>query len=275
MNVLKSAMNNPSQKSFLLSTANQGISSFIAPAFIKVRYLATHNNNTYIIKIMNTVPYENFQTVDLRQLQYESLTKILSLNKSSTFEEMSSDDPYIWKILVFDKFGQESLSTIFKVGNLRDENITLHLNLHSQRDKIHGVNTIYYIQPTEENIEKLVEDFDRDLYDAVYLNFVYPIEEAMLQRLSRAVSKYNSFYKLKQIFQHNLNYIASTPNLFDLDIPKVYQRIKDPKEKATLVNVMAQSLVSVLMTMRTLPIMYYQSGISEDVAKRIDVIILT
>lgn len=220
---------------------------------------------------MNTLPTENFQRVDLRHLQYESLIKILSLNKTSTFEEISSEDPYIWKILVFDNFCQESLSTIFKVGNLRDENITLHLNLHAQRDKIHGVNTIYYIQPTEENINKLIEDFDRDLYDSIYINFVYPIEEAGLQRLTRAISKYNAFYKLKQVYQHYLNYIASTPNLFDLNISKVYQRLKDPKERPIIVNVIAHSLVSVLMTLRTLPIMYYQSGVAEDVAKRIDV----
>lgn len=219
----------------------------------------------------NVVQYNNFQRIDLRQLQYESLIKILSLNKSSTYEEMSGDDPYIWKILVFDTFCQESLGTIFKVGNLRDENITLHLNLHSQRDKIHGVNTIYYMQPTEENIIKLIEDFDKDLYDAVYINFAYPIEEALLQRLSRSISKYNAFYKLKQVYQHHLNYIASTPSLFDLNIPKVYQRIKDPKERPVLVDIMAQSLVSVLMTMRTLPIVYYQAGISEEVAKKIDV----
>jgi len=222
---------------------------------------------------MNTsIQSETFQRVDLRNLQYEQLIKILSLNKASTFEEISADDAYIWKILVFDNFCQESLSTIFKVGNLRDENITLHLPLHSQRDKIHGVNTIYYVQPIEENINKIIEDFDKDLYDAVYINFVYPVEEALLQKLTKAITKYNAFYKLKQVYQHHLNYIAATPNLFDLNIPKVYQRLKDPRERNGLVNIMAQSLVSVLMTLRTLPVMYYQTGVSEEVAKRIDVI---
>ncbi len=219
----------------------------------------------------NSLLSENFHQVDLRHLQYEQLVKILSLNKTSTFEELSADESYIWKILVFDNFCQESLSTIFKVGNLRDENITLHLPLHSSKDKIHGVNTIYYVQPTEENINKIIEDFDKDLYDAVYINFVYPIEEHLLQKLTKAIAKVNAFYKLKQVYQHHLNYIATTPNLFDLNISRVYQRLKDPKEKPVIVNLIAQSLVSVLMTLRTLPVMYYQSGISEDVAKRIDV----
>jgi len=220
----------------------------------------------------SAVSYEPIQQVDLRQLQYEQLIKLLSLNKSSTYEEISSEDPYIWKILVFDTFCQESLSTIFKVGNLRDENITLHLNLHTQRDKIHGVNTIYYIQPTDENINRLIEDFDKDLYDSVHINFAYPIDEALLQKLTRGITKNNAFYKLKQVFQHHLNFIAATPSLFDLNLPRIYQRLKDPRERPILVDLMAHSLVSVLMTLRTLPVMYYQTGISEEVAKRIEAI---
>jgi len=65
------------------------------------------------------------------------------------------------------------------------KNITLHLNLHSQRDKIHGVNTIYYIQPTKANIDRLVEDFAKDLYDSVLIIFPYPISNELLGKLSK------------------------------------------------------------------------------------------
>ena len=52
--------------------------------------------------------------------------------------------------------------------------------IHETREKIHGVNTIYFVQPTEDNINKIIEDFSKDLYDSVYINFSYPISLDLL-----------------------------------------------------------------------------------------------
>jgi Proteins involved in synaptic transmission and general secretion, Sec1 family len=221
---------------------------------------------------MNTYSEERSAPIDLRSLQLSSLKRLLSLNKNTSSDDLVNDDSYVWKILIFDHFCQESLSTIFKVGNLRDENITLHLNLHSQRDKIHGVNTIYYIQPTEANIDKLIEDFAKDLYDSVHINFSYPISNELLGKLSKGIAKYNAFYKLKQVFQHHLNYIASTTNLFDLDMPDVYASIRKPELRPQVIDAISHSIISVLMSLKMLPVITFQSGFAEEVAKRIDVI---
>lgn len=79
--------------------------------------------------MINTYNEEKPSQVDIRSLQYTSLKRILSLNKANQNDGINNDDPYVWKILIFDQFCQESLSTLFKVGNLRDENVTLHLNI--------------------------------------------------------------------------------------------------------------------------------------------------
>ena len=59
----------------------------------------------------------------------------------------------MWKIIIYDDYCQDMLSTLFKIGNLRAKNITLHLNLKSKREKINGVNTIYFVQPLTENVD--------------------------------------------------------------------------------------------------------------------------
>lgn len=210
--------------------------------------------------------------VDLRALQNSCLQKILSLNKPTKTLEPTEDDPYVWKILIFDQFCQESLSTLVKVGNLRDENVTLHLNINSPRDKIHGVNIIYYLQPTKENIDYIIDDFHRDLYDSVYINFSYSISNDNLQHLARHIAKYNAFYKIRHVFQHHLNFISSTPNLFDFDIHSIYSKIRNKEEKPLYIEKIAQSLLSVIMTTRILPNVFFQSGFAEEVAKRLEVI---
>jgi len=71
---------------------------------------------------------------------------LYSVLKTSRREEES--DGCVWKVLIFDTFSKNMLSTILKVGNLRELNITLHLHLLSQaekREKLHGVKAFYLI----------------------------------------------------------------------------------------------------------------------------------
>ena len=44
-------------------------------------------------------------------------------------------------------------------------------------------------QPIEENIDKIIEDFEQDLYDNVYLNFSYPVPPKLLEKLATKIGK--------------------------------------------------------------------------------------
>ncbi len=50
-----------------------------------------------------------------------------------------------FKILVFDLQAQNILAPVMKVGNLRDNNVALHLSLNSKRDQIPDMPAIYLI----------------------------------------------------------------------------------------------------------------------------------
>ena len=63
------------------------------------------------------------------------------------------------------------ISTIFKKGNLFDLNITLFKLINDRREKLPGVNIIYLILPTQENINIIIKDFKEDLYDKVLIHF--------------------------------------------------------------------------------------------------------
>ena len=51
----------------------------------------------------------------------------------------------VWKVMIYDQFCKDVLSTIFKVGTLRELKISLHMNIKDQKQPIKGINTIYLI----------------------------------------------------------------------------------------------------------------------------------
>ena len=64
-----------------------------------------------------------------------------------------------WKILLYDRLGQDLLSPIMNVKSLRDEGVTLHLLLvgQSERDPVPDVPAIYFCRPTEENLRRIAK----------------------------------------------------------------------------------------------------------------------
>ncbi|VDP17893.1 unnamed protein product [Soboliphyme baturini] len=62
-----------------------------------------------------------------------------------------------WKVLVFDNFGQDILSPLFTVKELRERGVTLHLHLNGHREILSDVSCIYFIEANEENIRAVCQ----------------------------------------------------------------------------------------------------------------------
>lgn len=75
-----------------------------------------------------------------------------------------------WKVLVLDKYCMDIVSPLFKVGDLQQLNVTLFMRLHEQREPIPDVPAIYFVQPTADNIERICQDVQAELYHSVHLN---------------------------------------------------------------------------------------------------------
>jgi hypothetical protein len=147
----------------------------------------------------------------------------------------------------------------------------------SSREKVHGVKTIYLVQPNEENLKKITEDFAKDLYDNVYLEFTFPIKKDSLERLALNLVKYNCMHKIKQVMQHHINFVCLGYDFFTLNIPRSYEKlhsIKHKGESENLYNIIAQSLYSLIHVLGVLPHIYYTSNggsPSNEVFKRLEV----
>ena len=67
-----------------------------------------------------------------------------ALDSNLDVDELKFKNHNGWKVLIYDDYTQNIL-TNFKTGDLREHNVTLHLHVKQQKEKLIGVNIIYFI----------------------------------------------------------------------------------------------------------------------------------
>lgn len=149
------------------------------------------------------------------------------------------------------------------------------MNINNLREKVHGVKAIYFIQPTEENLKKLNEDFAKDLYDSIYINFASFVSNEYLNEIAKYALRNNAVYKIKQVYQHHLNFISINKDFFTLNIAGAYERLNNANnDKSKLYDYISESLFSIFRCMKTIPNILYQNNqgeICEEIKKRLTV----
>ncbi|XP_040917164.1 sec1 family domain-containing protein 1 isoform X2 [Toxotes jaculatrix] len=149
----------------------------------------------------------------VREKQAVALKRMLNFNapplKNTTAEP-------VWKVLIYDRFGQDIISPLLSVKELRDMGITLHLLLHSDRDPIPDVPAIYFVMPTEENIDRICQDLRNQMYESYYLNFISAISRSKLEDIASAALAANAVSQVTKVFDQYLNFITLEDDMFIL-----------------------------------------------------------
>ncbi|XP_074548907.1 sec1 family domain-containing protein 1 [Halichoeres trimaculatus] len=149
----------------------------------------------------------------VREKQIVALKRMLDFNapplKNTTAEP-------VWKVLVYDRFGQDIISPLLSVKELRDMGITLHLLLGSDRDPIPDVPAIYFVMPTEENIARICQDLRSQLYESYYLNFISAISRSKLEDIANAALAANAVSQVTKVYDQYLNFITLEDDMFVL-----------------------------------------------------------
>ncbi|KPP80080.1 sec1 family domain-containing protein 1-like, partial [Scleropages formosus] len=123
---------------------------------------------------------------------------------------------FIHQVLIYDRFGQDIISPLLAVKELRDMGITLHLLLHSDRDPIPDVPAIYFVMPTEENVDRICQDLRNQLYESYYLNFISAISRSKLEDVASAALAANAVNQVTKVFDQYLNFITLEDDMFVL-----------------------------------------------------------
>ncbi|CAK93741.1 unnamed protein product (macronuclear) [Paramecium tetraurelia] len=180
-------------------------------------------------------------------------TSLIQAQRDALTPILKPDIRIPWKILCYDSYCEKRLSTIYRVGDLREMCITLHFNLDQNRERLHGVTALYFIQPIQASIEKLVEDFNRDLYSEVFINFSSPVENTLLEYMAKELSKISgAVQKIQKVYEHNLDFVALNHNFFNLE------------------NQVVTGLFSIIMALKVQPLILFQKNSKiEQIAKEL------
>ncbi|KAJ3246301.1 Vesicle trafficking between the ER and Golgi [Chytriomyces hyalinus] len=207
--------------------------------------------------------------MSLRQAQKDAVAVMLNLNSSVANAET------VWKVLVYDKAGQDIISQLLKVNELRENGVTVHMPLFTDRQPIPDVPGVYFVQPTSESIRRIGEDLAKNLYESYYLNFTYTISRNLLEELAAAAVAANASVQIAQVYDQYLNYISLEERLFSLNFSNTYKVLNDATSTDRTIDAVTESIVSslfsVVATMGVVPIIRCPRGnAAAGVAQKLD-----
>ncbi|ESQ50666.1 hypothetical protein EUTSA_v10022599mg [Eutrema salsugineum] len=211
--------------------------------------------------------------LNLRQKQTECIIRMLNLNQPLNQSGTANEDVY--KILIYDKFCQNILSPLIHVKDLRKHGVTLYFLLDKDRKPVQDVPAVYFVQPTQSNIQRIIADASNFLYDTFHLNFSSSIPRKLLEDLASETLKRSSVEKVSKVHDQYLEFVTLEDNLFSLAQQSTYVQLNDPsagdKEIEEIIEKVASGLFCVLATLGVVPVIRCpRGGPAEMVASLLD-----
>ncbi|KAJ3120266.1 Vesicle trafficking between the ER and Golgi [Physocladia obscura] len=236
------------------------------------------------------------QSQSLNQSQPQPSLQIQSVN---SLQSVSANSPLpiidiVWKVLVYDKHGQDIISPLLKVNELRECGVTVHMPLTSDRQPIPDVPAVYFVSPTRESISRIAEvrfffilcikvveleipnqDLTKNLYESYYLNFTYSISRNLLEELAAAAIATNASVQIAQVYDQYLNFISLEDRFFSLNLSESYKLLNDATSSDSVIESVTENIVnalfSVVATMGAIPIISCPRGnAAANVATKLD-----
>ncbi|CAH1791865.1 unnamed protein product [Owenia fusiformis] len=215
-------------------------------------------------------------SASIREKQGAALKRMLNFNAPVTKANNTAPQ---WKVLVYDRFGQDIISPLLSVRELRDMGVTLHLLLHSDREPIPDVPAIYFIMPTDDNIQRVSRDIQGELYESYYLNFISAVSRQKLEDIASAAIQSQNVQLVSKVFDQYLNFISLEDDMFALKHQDSHTisyyalnrgDVKDT-EMEMIMDSIVDSLFCLFVTMGTVPIIRCPRGnAAEMVAEKLD-----
>uniref|UniRef100_A0A9J2PYL9 Sec1 family domain-containing protein 1 n=1 Tax=Ascaris lumbricoides TaxID=6252 RepID=A0A9J2PYL9_ASCLU len=216
-------------------------------------------------------------TETIRTRQIAALKQVINLNQP--VPTSMAVEP-VWKILILDRYGQDIISPLITVKQLRDLGVTLHLLLDTNRESLPDVPAVYFVSPNDENVKLLCEDLTKAMYDSFYVNMISPLSRPRLELLASAAVHGACVQRVHKLTDQFLNFISLEDDLFVLrryneNSPFSFYAISDPsmtnQQMETLIDCIVDGLFSVCATLGVVPIIRCaKDNAAEQVAMRLD-----
>ncbi|XP_072169857.1 sec1 family domain-containing protein 1-like [Diadema setosum] len=157
--------------------------------------------------------------------------------------------------------------------------VTLHLLLHSDRDPIPDVPAVYFVLPTDENVQRICQDLQNQTYVSYYLNFISAISRQRLEDLAGAALQSSTVTLISKVFDQYLNFISLEDHFFtvrhqnkeSISYHAINRGDVKDTEMEAIMDTIVDSLFSFFVTMGAVPIIRSPKGnAAEMVAEKLD-----
>ncbi|KAL7072139.1 hypothetical protein ACQ4LE_008441 [Meloidogyne hapla] len=213
----------------------------------------------------------------LRSRQTAALKQLLNLNQP--FTQSLAVEP-TWKLLIFDGYGQDIISPLLNVKQLREAGVTLHMHLNSQRETLPDVPAVYFVSPTETNIQIICNDLRKSMYDSYYFNMIYPLPRPLLEDLALSAVEGGIVQQVQKVTDQFLAFISLEDDLcmlsrYSQNSPYSFFALNNPsasdESMNKIISSIANGLFSICITLGVVPIIKCpKNNAAERVAEKLD-----
>ncbi|KAG2374974.1 hypothetical protein C9374_010348 [Naegleria lovaniensis] len=159
-----------------------------------------------------------------------------------------------WKVLVMDKHCFEIIAPLFKVGDLRAMGVTLVLPIEEKRQPIPDAPAIYFVQPTQSNIDLICEDCENELYASCHINFCHSnYKRDILEKMAMRLVQSETTNLLKKVLDQFVNFLCLEKDFFSLlGLENCMIHLHDPTKKEeeikSTIDQIANGVASVVLS---------------------------
>ena len=148
--------------------------------------------------------------MDFLNIQQDCFYKV---TQTSETDKLGLKHDSNWKVLIYDDVSFNIISN-FKIGDLRENNITLHLHINEKKAELGGVDAIYFLSPTSSSIDSFIADIQQDYFEEVYLNFCGGLTKEDCEKLVNKLIETGKTTRVKQISQYSMDLFPLSKKIF-------------------------------------------------------------
>eukprot|EP00054_Salpingoeca_dolichothecata_P027422 m.201268 g.201268 ORF g.201268 m.201268 type:complete len:617 (+) comp25959_c0_seq3:51-1901(+) len=178
-----------------------------------------------------------------------------------------------WKVLIVDSFTLQIIQSCCSQNELTAHDVAVVENIDRQRQPMQGLEAIYFLQPTKENVNTIISDcnFEDEMYQAAHLYFTAELSSDLLRELGQDPKTHKRLRSLKEL---NLSFVPLEQQVFTFGDTSGLRSCYCPEGVHQLeaeVKQIAHNMASVCAAFTELPLIHYQwdSTLGPQVAKEL------
>eukprot|EP00297_Palpitomonas_bilix_P004321 CAMPEP_0113900768 /NCGR_PEP_ID=MMETSP0780_2-20120614/20868_1 /TAXON_ID=652834 /ORGANISM="Palpitomonas bilix" /LENGTH=678 /DNA_ID=CAMNT_0000893279 /DNA_START=329 /DNA_END=2366 /DNA_ORIENTATION=- /assembly_acc=CAM_ASM_000599 len=204
----------------------------------------------------------------IRARQQAAFVEMLDLRKHSESVGGSAVENS-WKILIRDERSTAILSPLLTLSELRKNGVTLHLDIRANRMEVPDTPAVYFVEPTKKNIDIIVEDLSKKMYESAYIYFVSELSRDSLEYFARMCFEKGGDGAQQRVMKVSdyLDFISLGDEVFTLMRPKrSFAFLRDSSAKDTEIErglkSISDGLFNVMAAMGTIPLIRTTKGMA-------------